>query len=247
MIDLSIILPAYNESRRLPACLSELSCWLSTTNLHYELIIVENGSTDGTRELVDGYAYHWSNIVTCHLPMAGKGAAVRYGMLEARGDWRLMCDVDLSMSAEQIGRLMARRFDGDVVIASRHTTGAIRIGEPLIRRVMSRVFRWMAWAILPGIHDSQCGFKLFSARAALDIFALQSIPGMAFDVEVLRIATLLGYRVVEVPIVWRHDPDSRVHPVRDSLQMARDLLAIRRNEQAGLYNLYSVFSSNALG
>lgn len=238
MLDLSVVIPLYNEINRLPRCMAELLGYLSTTRLSYELVLVDNGSTDGTGDLVNDYAYNIDHVLGCHLPKPGKGAAVRFGMLQANGAWRMMCDVDLSMSPEQIGRLIARRFDYDVVIASREVKGAVRIGEPVMRKVMSLAFRQLTHTLLPGIRDTQCGFKLFSKRAALEIFPLQTIPGFGFDMEILHIAELLGYRTVETPIVWRFDCDSRVHPIRDSWQMAVDVLTIRRNEQAGLYNIW---------
>jgi dolichyl-phosphate beta-glucosyltransferase len=148
-----------------------------------------------------------------------------------------LCDADFSMPVEQISRLLAGIDNGaDIAIGSREAPGAQRIGEPRHRHLMGRVFNWLVGVVaVPRIDDTQCGFKAFRGNAAHELFARQRIDGWAFDVEVLFLASRGGYRIVEVPITWRYDPSSRVRPVRDTIAMMRELVAIRLNAMRGLY------------
>jgi dolichyl-phosphate beta-glucosyltransferase len=202
-----------------------------------EIIVVENGSRDRTAEIAHSFAERHDNLHLLREARAGKGLAVRRGMLEANGDYRFICDTDLSMPIEEINRFLPPTLqDFDIAIASREVPGAVRYGEPVYRHVIGRAFNWLVRLIaVPGIHDTQCGFKCFRAEHVDDLFRTQQIDGWTFDVEVLFIAIQRGYRVVEVPIPWYYNPGSQVHILRDALKMFIDLLQIRQNWRRGLY------------
>ena len=172
------------------------------------------------------------------LAQPGKGNAIRTGMLAAQGAFRFMADADFSMPVEEIGKFLP---DGkplaNVAIASREAPGAKRIGEPFYRHFIGRVYNFLVRLIvLPGLQDTQCGFKCFSAEAVQAIFPLQRLEGWSFDVEVLTIARQLGFEIMEVPITWHYQPGSRMHLLQDSLQMAKDLFTIRQQRKKGLYH-----------
>ena len=236
---LSIVIPAHNEARRLPGTMKRLLPFLAAQPYETEVVIVENGSSDGTLALARRYQHAHPDVVRVfHETARGKGLAVRRGMLEARGEYRFLCDADLSMPVEELPRLLPPRLtDFDVAIASRELPGSRRVGEPRYRHLVGRAFNWMVRLMaLPGFQDTQCGFKCFRAEVAEDVFRYQTLTGMSFDVEVLFIARRRGYRIVEVPITWYFDPDSRVRLVQDSLRMGIDLLTIRWNALRGRYD-----------
>jgi dolichyl-phosphate beta-glucosyltransferase len=168
----------------------------------------------------------------------GKGLAVRSGMLEALGDYRFICDADLSMPIDELAKFLPPALEGaDVAIGSREAPGSRRFNEPTYRHLQGRIFSNLVKVFaLPGFEDTQCGFKCFSARVAADLFGVQIFNGMSFDVEVLYIARRRGYRIVEVPIDWYYRAESRVNPLIDPLRMLRDILTIRRNWRRGLYS-----------
>lgn len=234
---LSIIFPAHNEEHRLPATLESTAIFLESQPFSSEILVVENGSSDRTVEVASSYIGRIKNLRVLQEPMRGKGLAVKRGMLEACGDYRIFCDVDLSMPIDQVTRFIPPQLPGvDVAIASREADGAVRYDEPSYRHVIGRIFNNMVrWTLLSGLHDTQCGFKCFSAAATRDVFPFQTITGMTFDVELLYIARLHGYNIVEVPIPWYFNPDSRVRLIEDSLRMAVDLIAIKRKAHRGLY------------
>lgn len=235
---LSIIIPAYNEEQRLGASLIEATRFLDTQPYSYEIIVVENGSSDRTLEIARTFAREHPTVRALHLDERGKGLAVQAGMLHAGGDYRFICDADFSMPVDQVNRFFPPLLTGvDVAIASREAAGAVRYNEPAYRHIVGRAFNTLVrWAALPELHDTQCGFKCFTAKAAEQLFSRQTISGWSFDVEVLFIARLLGYVIHEVPIPWYFNPQSRVKVLRDSLQMGADLLRIRRNARQGKYN-----------
>jgi glycosyltransferase involved in cell wall biosynthesis len=181
------------------------------------------------------------NLRVFHEEARGKGLAVRRGMLEARGEYRFLCDVDLSMPIEQVLRFLPPALDNvDVAIASREIPGAVRYEEPGYRHLIGRFFNTLVrWLVLPGLQDTQCGFKCFRGEVADRIFPLQTLTGMSFDAEVLYIARKMGYDVQEVAIDWYFNADSRVRLVQDSLGMAFDLIRIRRNARRGVYDAES--------
>ncbi len=236
---LSIVVPAYNEERRLPHSLEQIHAFLQTQPYQAEVLIVENGSTDGTWQVIQAFVARYPGQMRgLRSPRKGKGLAVRLGMLAARGRYRFLADADLSMPITELPRFLPPRLPAfDIAIATREGPGAVRYGEPWHRHVMGRAFNLLVRALaLPGLHDSQCGFKMFRGPVAEDVFRHVRLEGMAFDVEVLFIARRRGYRIVEVPIPWYFDPDSRVHPIRDTLHMLRDLVRIRWNARQGVYD-----------
>lgn len=234
---LSIILPVHNEENRLPKTLEQVEQFIATRPFTCEVIIVENGSNDRSLEIARSYSQYHPEFQVYHEDERGKGLAVRYGMLKARGQYRIFCDVDFSMPVEEIMRFLPPRVTNvDIVIGSREAKGAVRYNEPAYRHFIGRIFNTMVrLMVLPGLQDSQCGFKLFSATCAEEVFHKQTLGGMSFDVEVLYIARRAGYSIIEVPIPWYFNADSRVRLLDDSLRMAVDLLHIRRNGRNGQY------------
>lgn len=234
---LSIIIPAYNEAERLPTALQEACAFIQAQPYECELIVAENGSTDTTYEVALGFQSCIPQLKVLHLDERGKGSAVRSGMLAARGDYRFICDADFSMSPDQILKFIPPSLKGaDIAIATREGPGAQRLDEPAYRHFIGRIFNMLVRLVaLPGLHDSQCGFKCFSAAAAEKVFPLQRITGWTFDVEVLFIARRMGFTVAEVPITWQYHPHSKVRFVRDSIHMGLDLLRIRLNALFGRY------------
>jgi dolichyl-phosphate beta-glucosyltransferase len=234
---LTIVIPAYNEERRLPQALAEVARWAAANEPRTEVIVVENGSTDGTVAVVAAAQRDWPQLRLVAGVPRGKGIAVRRGMLEARGGLRFLCDADLSMPIDQLGLFLAAAVDADVVIGTREGPGARRLGEPPLRHLMGRVFNLLVRLLLiRGFNDTQCGFKLLRAEAARDIFSRARMVGWGFDPEVLFLARRRGYRIAEVPIEWRSDPDSRVHPVRAAVAMVRELVSVRWLEARGAYD-----------
>jgi dolichyl-phosphate beta-glucosyltransferase len=235
---LSIIIPAHNEAERLPPTLEKIDAFLSTQRYQAEVVVVENGSSDETLRIAQDIAPRMPNLRVFHEEERGKGLAVKRGMLEARSQYRFQCDADLSMPIEQVNRFLPPALEPvDVAIGSREVPGAKRYDEPDFRHLIGRIFNTMVrWIVLPGLQDTQCGFKCFSAEAAEKIFPLQTLNGMSFDAEILFIARKKGFQVQEVPIDWYFDPDSRVRLFQDSLRMAFDLITIRLNAARGHYD-----------
>ncbi len=234
---LSIIIPAFNEENRLPATLDQVGSFLSRQTYTYELLVVNNSSTDGTAEVIQAYSERFPFLKGLFEAQPGKGAAVRCGMLQAQGEYRFMADADLSMPIEELSNFLPPKLEKvDLAIASREAPGAIRYHEPEIRHLGGRLMNWIIQLlILPGLNDTQCGFKCFTAAAANDLFKLQTLPGWSFDIEILSIARQRGYLVKEIPIPWYYHEESKVHALRDAIQMVSDILAIRRNHSRGIY------------
>jgi len=224
--DLSIILPAHNESRRLDRCLSELmlmsAVWSYSVGPKMEILIIENGSSDDTEMIAWRWQHPPNNIHVLHCDQRGKGLAVRTGMLAAHGKYRYMADVDLSTPPYEIYNFINAMETYDLVIGSRELDRKL-VKTSLRRRMVGRCFHLLASKLVPGIRDTQCGFKMFTAEAAEKIFSRAQVNGMAFDVEVLLIARQLGLRMKEIPVPWENDPDSRVS-ISDPAQMFYDLL-----------------------
>lgn len=235
---LSIIIPAHNEERRLPATLEQVYQFLQTQPYTAEIIVVENGSHDRTLEVAQEFCKRIPILRVIHEEARGKGLAVKRGMLEARGEYRFFGDADLSMPIAEVNRFIPPQLpDMDIAIGSREAHGAVRYDEPHYRHWIGRAFNTLVrWLALPGLNDTQCGFKCFRAAVAEEIFPLQTFIGMSFDVEVLFAARRRGYRIVEVPIPWYFNPDSRVRIFRDSLRMGLDLFTIRLNAWRKLYD-----------
>lgn len=235
---LSIIIPAYNEESRLPATLPQVITFVEAQDVPLDILVVDNGSADRTAEIAGEFAAQHLCLTVLSQPVRGKGAAVRQGMLQGRGEYLFICDADLAMPIEELGKFLPSTLgEYDVAIASREVPGAVRYNEPWRRHLMGRVFNFIVRLLaVPGIQDTQCGFKCFRREVAHDIFAIQKIDGWAFDVEILHIAQQRGYRIVEVPIHWYYGEGSRISAVRDSWDMLREVFRIRRNGRAGLYD-----------
>jgi dolichyl-phosphate beta-glucosyltransferase len=236
---LSIVIPAHNEELRLPRSLRQVFAFLEKQPYSAEVIVVENASSDRTLELARGFALHQSNLMVLHEEQAGKGNAVRRGVLEAHGEYRFICDADLSMPINELERFLPPALTGfDVVIASREAPGAVRYNEPPYRhwggRAINLVIRLL---ILPGLNDTQCGFKCFRAEAAEKIFRQQTLGGWSFDIEILYLARRKGMNISELPVHWYFDADSKVRAVRDALRMIGDIFRIHRNALRGRYDL----------
>lgn len=233
---LSIVIPAYNEAQRLPNTLGQALKFIEQQPYTGEILVVENGSCDNTLQIAQAFAAQHSQVRVLHNEQPGKGRAVQTGMLAARGAYRFMADADLSMPIEQINRFLPPNSVAPIVIASREAPGAVRYNEPAYRhwggRLINLVIRVLA---LPGLRDTQCGFKCFRADVANDLFRVQTIMGWAFDVEILYIARLRGYPIQELAIPWYFNPESKLNVVRDALRMVRDIAEIRSKAQRGVY------------
>jgi dolichyl-phosphate beta-glucosyltransferase len=201
------------------------------------VIVVENGSTDNTHQLAQQFAKQNTNLQVLQSEK-GKGAALQRGMLAAKGSYRFMCDADLSMPVKEIVKFMPPLLqDFDIAIASREAKGAVRFNEPAYRHWGGRGINFLIqMLILPGLNDTQCGFKCFRAEVAEDLFKRQTLHGWSFDIELLYIARRHGYRILEIPIHWYHFSDSKVSALRDSVRMIQDIFRIRANARRGIYD-----------
>lgn len=235
---LSLIIPAYNEEKRLPLTLDSVMAYLASQPYQAEVLVVENGSQDRTLEIAQDFSSRYPSLQVLHTDERGKGRAVRLGMLAAKGEYRFMCDADFSMPVDQISRFIPPTLDGyDVAIASREAPGAVRYNEPHYRHVVGRVYNWMIRLLaLPGLQDTQCGFKCFRSVVAEELFNLQTLTGWSFDVELLFIAQRRGYKIIEIGIPWYFNSESKIKVMKDSLQMGIDLLRIRLNAVRGAYD-----------
>jgi len=235
---LSIIVPAYNEEHRLPYTLEQIFSFLKEQSHTAEVLVVENGSKDRTFEIATGFAKRYPNLYVFQEKQRGKGNAVRHGMREARGEYWFMCDADLSMPIAELKKFLPPVLnDVDIAIASREVKGAVRYNEPYLRHLTGRVFNnLIRLLVLPGLQDTQCGFKCFRAQVAEDVFRYQTLTGWSFDVEILYIAQQKGYQISEIPIHWYFSADTKISILKDSWQMFLDLLRIRRNARCGLYD-----------
>jgi dolichyl-phosphate beta-glucosyltransferase len=235
---LTLIIPAYNEERRLPGSLAQIADFVEAQDYETEVIVVNNNSSDRTPQVVEEFARTRPYMRLLHEPAQGKGAAVRTGMMAGRGEYLFVCDADLSMPIQEVQKFMPPALNGyDVAIASREVEGARRYNEPEYRHIMGRVFNLIVRLLaVPSIQDTQCGFKVFRHDVALDVFSAQTLAGWAFDVEVLYIARRRGYRLVEVPINWYYSASSRISPIRDSVNMLLEVLRVRLNDLRGVYS-----------
>ncbi len=230
---LSIVIPAFNEARRLGDTLRRIREYAVGTGQAWEIVVVDDGSTDGTGDVVRQFGAAPLTLQLLVNPSnRGKGDSVRRGVLAASGGLVLMCDADLSAPIEEVEKLwpwLARGYD--VVIGSRDMPDSVLDPpQPRLRRRLAAVFRAVRrWLMLPGLRDTQCGFKLFRKAAARDVFARQTVAGWLFDCEVLGLAERLGYRIKEVGVTWRHRPQSRVKLVREALAAVPGLVVIRRH------------------
>lgn len=238
--ELSVIIPAFNEEARLAPTVRETVAYFRARGRSMELIVVDDGSLDRTSELVHRLSAELPEVRLIRLAAnRGKGYAVRTGVVNARGRFVLFADADGATPIAEIERLDGAMAGGaDVAIGSRALRAAgVKIAAKSYRRVMGRLFHQLVRLLtVKGIQDTQCGFKLFRADVAHDLFSRMRMNGFSFDVEVLLMAERQGYRIAEVPVNWVHQPGSRVNLVLDSLRMARDVFIIRGRALRGDYN-----------
>ena len=244
----SLVIPAYNEAGRIAQTLSTSVAALEDLGEPWELIVVDDGSTDRTAEITESFAAGHPGVRIARRPHRGKASAVAHGMTAANGEIILFSDADLATPLRYLRVFIERsRAGAEVVIASREGIDANRIGEPEYRHVMGRAFnRLVQLLLLPGIEDTQCGFKLFTREAARELTRRtllyrdpREVTGArvtAFDVELLVIARRLGYVIETVEVEWVYGAQSKVNPLRDSLQNGRDLLSIKWNYRRARYD-----------
>ena len=233
---LSIVIPTYNEEALISGTLAQVAEFLKTRGYTWEVVVADDGSTDTTARLVEVFAQGNPQVRLLRLSHRGKGSAVRGGMLEAKGKYRFLCDADLSMPIEQVERFLPPQAQGlDLAIGSREASGARRFGEPGHRHMMGRFYNALVRIMaVPGLRDTQCGFKCFRGQIVPLLFRRQTMEGFAFDVEVLFLARKAGLVIREIPIDWHYRQGSKVRPLRDAFAMTRDLLNIRwRNWRSG--------------
>ncbi len=248
-ITLSVIIPSYNEMANLrKGVLEKVDSYLTKKKYAFEVIVVDDGSTDGGTEFIREFVKDHKEFRLLENEHLGKGGAVTAGMLAARGKYRLFTDMDQATPIEEVSKLLPLFEDkADVVIGSRSTR---RQGSPLIRRFISRaqiILRKMIIG-LPGISDTQCGFKMFRGEVAEQLFTavkkihkgFKTIHGSnvtsGFDIELLYLASKMGYSIKEVPVEWLYVETRRVNPVTDSIQGVMDLVTIKKNAIDGVYS-----------
>ena len=230
-IHLSVVIPAYNEEQRLPRTIEQVERYLHGRGSTYEVVIVDDGSTDGTRQVMDRAEARYETVRVETMPQnRGKGRALATGVAVARGEEILVTDADLSTPIEELEKLEAALQAGaGVAIASRAVKGSkVEISQPFYRVLMGKAFNLIVQVfLLPGIWDTQCGFKLFRADIAHDVFAHLSTDGFGYDPEVLYRAKKKGVRIVEVPVIWRNSAPTKVAPFSSSFDMFKHVLRIR--------------------
>lgn len=236
---LSLVIPAFNEDRRIGQSLDRILSFFRGQSYTFEIIVVDDGSTDRTIEVVRGFAVSEPAIRVEPQPRnCGKGEAIRKGMLLAGGKYLFFSDADLSVPIEAVPDFLSRLEAGyEVAVGSRRIEGAvIEVHQPMHRELMGKVFTRVSNLILGlGLKDFTCGFKAFRRDAARDLFSRQRLGGWSFDSEILYLAKRKGYRVAEVPVVWRNDEATKVRLGRDVVRSFVDLWSIRINHALGKY------------
>lgn len=240
---LSLVIPAYNEGKRLLKNLDTIRLFFSSQNYAYEVIVVNDGSQDDTESVVQRYQQGWSQLLFLSDSVNhGKGFSVRKGVLAASGDFVFFCDADLSTPLHECDSLLAGLLKGnDMVVGSRYlkrdksASGQEKeVSQTVLRRMTGRTFSFIVRSIVsPGVHDTQCGFKGFTRKSANALFSHQKLNGFAFDVEILYLARKFGLKVSEIPVEWHEDPSSKVSLFRDSMRMFADVVKIRMLHAGG--------------
>jgi len=240
LVDISIIIPVYNEAELIGSTLEHVRDYCKQQSYDYEIIVVDDGSTDETKEKITSFLSHEQQKI--HLleneRNLGKGAAIRRGVLASSKNWVLYLDADLSLPIEYLDAFLSHA-ESDIIIGSKFSGGhACNSSYPWHRRAGSRMFNYLVRIFLiKGIKDTQCGFKLFRGDIARRLFALQTIAGYGFDIEILYLAQKYGYHITEQPISFRHRRASKVKFISAGLQMARDIIKIKLQNHFGMYPL----------
>ena len=251
MATISVVIPAHNEKSNIGITLTKVTTFLNEFEPDYEILVIDDGSTDATYEIAQGTQGGNEKIILIKNSHRGKGFAVRTGVLKSQGKYVLLCDADLAVPIEELKRLLVWVKDNnfDIAIGSREGVGAQRKNEPFIRHLMGRVFNlFVQLIILPGINDTQCGFKLFKGDVVRKVFERSLLYGdlskelkvpkvTAFDVEILFLARKMGASIKQVPIVWEYGVNSKVSKIRDSFINLTDVLKVRLNDMKGRYSL----------
>lgn len=236
----SIIIPAYNEEKRLLATLKRMEEYFESKEDEFEIIIVDDGSTDTTLDIIKEFRRNKDNIsYVTYKENKGKGHAVRKGILHSSGSFVLFSDADQSCPIEEIEKISGALHDGyDIALGSRGLRDSnILVYQPFYRRTMGKIFNLLVQIlVMRGIKDTQCGFKIFTKKAAKKIFSLCIIDGFSFDVEALYIGRKLGFKSKEVPVTWINSEASRVHPLKHSFLMIKEILQVRWNALRGRYD-----------
>lgn len=235
----SLIIPAYNEEQRIGKSLEQIIRFCNAQGYPYEVLVVDDGSSDATAALIRREFGAHSQLRVIEQPRrGGKGAAVKRGMLEGKGEYLFFSDADLSVPIELLPAFLARlEHSCDIAIGSRRAPGAaIEIHQPFFRELMGRVFTWLSNLVLGLRHsDATCGFKGFRRDAAKELFSRQRLRNWSFDSEILFIARLKGYRVAEIPVTWRNDRATKVRVWKDAIASFLGLLLVRNNRLLGRY------------
>lgn len=244
---LSVIIPAYNEEPNFKkGLIDEVPKFLETQEYTYEVLIIDDGSSDNTVKLAEDFSKHHNNFRVIKNPHQGKAQTVKRGVEEANGELILFTDFDQATPISEVSALIKHIPEFDIVIGSRQLPGAKREKEPIHRHIMGLGFNFVVQLFaIRGIRDTQAGFKLFKGNVAKELFSAlkvyskgKQVKGAlvtAFDVELLFLAKKRGYKIKEIPIIWHHVSTTRVNPIKDSLRMFRDVLKIRLNEIKGVY------------
>lgn len=244
---LSLVIPAYNEAGRIGGTLAKSQRFLESRPFAWEIIVADDGSTDATSAIARSFAATDARIRVVSIRHGGKAAALRAGMSAANGVLIAFSDADLATPLDYLDQFIEIATAGaDIVAGSREGANANRIGEPWVRHLMGRVFnRLVQWLLIPGVEDTQCGFKLFRRRAALELLrsarlydderSLSGARVTAFDVELFAIARLRHFQVVMVPVTWTYGEQSKVNPLRDSFHNLKDVLTVFVNLRLGRY------------
>lgn len=224
---LSIVIPVFNEEQRIGSTLNAITDYLRRQPYSYELLLVDDGSIDQTPQICQDFVenHGWAALLT-HPENHGKGCAVRTGVLNAQGEYILVCDADLATPIEELGNFWRLIEEGaDIVIASRPLPESRLVQrQPWYRELAGRAFNIVVRLIaMPGIHDTQCGFKLFCRAPAQAVFSQCTLNGFAFDIEVLYLARKLGFQIKEAPVRWFHKQGSKIRVLKDGLSMLLDL------------------------
>ena len=235
MVSVSVVIPTYNEAKRVEKTIGTIGHFLTRKKANYEIVVVDDGSTDGTlnvvRKLQENRVKTLSNREN-----RGKGHSVKRGVFASAKPWILVTDADLSTPIEELEKFIPHT-DHDVLVGSRALPASqVIVRQPFYRDYGGKLFNMFVQAVtLPGIKDTQCGFKLFRADAARKIFEKHTIDRFGFDVEALYLARKYGFRMKELPVVWKNDPETRVSLLRDPIPMFFDAVRVRLNDLRGLY------------